>query len=109
MRQGWAAVALVAAAAISPAHAQDPSAKSLERGKQVFMQAAQPACAVCHTLEAAGAEGTIGPSLDELKPDAARVQQAVLKGLGVMPPFAGKLSPEDIEAVSQYVAKSVGR
>lgn len=97
-----AALALPAVAA-----GNDASKDTLERGRQVFVQVAQPSCALCHKLEAAGAAGTIGPSLDELKPDAAKARQAVTKGLGVMPPFAGKLSPEDIEAVSQYVAKSV--
>jgi len=78
-----------------------------DRGRQVFARVAQPSCALCHTFKAAGAAGKIGPSLDELKPDASKVREAVTKGVGVMPAFAGKLSPEDIEAVSQYVAKSV--
>lgn len=79
----------------------------LERGREVFAQVAQPSCALCHTFQAAGAAGKIGPSLDELKPDASKVREAVTKGVGVMPSFAGKLSPEDIEAVSLYVAKSI--
>ena len=78
-------------------------------GHKVFMQIAQPSCALCHTLQAAGAAGTIGPSLDELKPDKAKILQAVRKGLGVMPPYADKLTPAQIEAVADYVAKSVGR
>ena len=41
------------------------------------------------------------PSLDDLRPDKARVLEAVRKGLGVMPPFADKLSPEQIEAVGR--------
>ena len=27
-------------------------------------------CATCHTLSAAGASGTVGPNLDDVKPDA---------------------------------------
>jgi sulfite dehydrogenase len=78
-------------------------------GLKVFTQIAQPPCAACHTLQAAGAAGTVGPSLDELKPDKAKVLQAVRKGVGVMPPFADRLTPAQIEAVAAFVAKSVGQ
>jgi mono/diheme cytochrome c family protein len=78
-----------------------------ELGRKVFTEIAQPSCALCHALQAAGAAGTIGPSLDELKPDKARVLEAVRKGVGVMPPFAGKLTPEQIEAVADFVARSI--
>jgi cytochrome c6 len=78
-----------------------------ELGRKVFTQIAQPPCALCHTLQAAGAQASIGPSLDELKPDRAKVLEAVRKGVGVMPPFAGKLTPEEIEAVAAFVAKAV--
>jgi len=76
-------------------------------GRKVFTQLAQPPCALCHTLEAAGAAGTVGPSLDELKPDKARVLDTVRKGIGPMPPYTGKLTPEEIEAVAAYVARAV--
>ena len=84
------------------------AAPSEELGRKVFTEIAQPACAICHTLQAAGAEGTIGPSLDELKPDRSKVLEAVRKGVGVMPPFADKLTPEQIEAVAAFVAKASG-
>jgi sulfite dehydrogenase len=77
-----------------------------ELGREVFTQIAQPPCAICHTLQAAGAAGTVGPSLDELKPDKARVMNVVRTGLGPMPPYADKLTPEQIEAVAAYVAKA---
>lgn len=78
-----------------------------ELGREVFTTLAQPPCALCHTLEAAGATGTIGPSLDELKPDKARVMEAVRTGIGVMPRFADQLSEQQIEAVADFVAKAV--
>lgn len=78
-------------------------------GQKVFTELAQPPCALCHTLDAAGAAGTIGPSLDDLQPDKAKVLQAVRNGLGVMPPFAEKLTPEQIEAVADYVSKTAGK
>jgi mono/diheme cytochrome c family protein len=76
----------------------------LAQGRQVFLEQAQPSCSLCHTLREAGANGAIGPGLDQLKPDAARVEAAVRNGLGVMPPFAETLSDEQIRAVAHYVA-----
>jgi mono/diheme cytochrome c family protein len=86
--------------------ASPAGARAEELGRKVFTELAQPPCALCHTLQAAGAAGAVGPSLDELKPDKARVLEAVRKGLGVMPPFADKLTPEQIEAVADYVARA---
>ena len=34
---------------------------------------------------------------------------AVRQGVGVMPPFSDKLTPEQIEAVARFVAKSAGK
>jgi len=80
-----------------------------ELGRKVFVELAQPPCQLCHTLKSAGAEGTIGPSLDELKPDLEKALQAVRNGVGVMPPFRDKLTTEQIEAVARFVAQSAGR
>lgn len=76
----------------------------MARGKQLFMGAATPACAVCHTLKDAGAEGAIGPVLDELKPDASRVARALRDGIGSMPPYKASLSAADIDALALYVS-----
>ena len=85
------------------------AAQGEELGRKVFMELAQPPCHLCHTLKAAGAEGTLGPSLDELKPDLAKALQAVRNGSGVMPAFRDKLTPAQIEAVSRFVAESAGK
>jgi outer membrane protein assembly factor BamB len=61
-------------------------------------------CAVCHTLAAAGATGTIGPNLDDLRPSMTLVLHQVSNGGGVMPSFARLLSPAQIRAVAQFVA-----
>ena len=74
-------------------------------GEQIFSSN----CASCHTLEAAGSSGTIGPSLDESKPDEALARQRVTNGQGAMPSFKGKLSDEQIEAVAKYVAENAGQ
>ncbi|WP_309679748.1 cytochrome c [Polaromonas sp.] len=106
-RFSLAALAGLAAFTASPASAQDDAAQ-LALGKKLFMQAAVPACAVCHTLKDAGASGAIGPVLDELKPDAQRVAKALRNGIGQMPSYKASLSEDQILALSQYVATASG-
>ena len=43
-------------------------------GKALF---ASKGCGVCHTLEAAGSTGTVGPNLDEKKPSEALIADRV--------------------------------
>ena len=76
-------------------------------GRQLFVKAATPACAICHTLADAGASGNVGPSLDELKPNAQRVAMVVKAGLGAMPPYP-QLSEEQVQAIARYVARASG-
>lgn len=76
-----------------------------DEGRRIFTGGVTPACKTCHTLRDAGAEGAIGPSLDELKPDAARVAKAVKNGVGVMPAFT-QLTEEQVQAVARYVEKA---
>ncbi len=78
----------------------------LEQGRQLFMQKAMPACALCHALKAAGSEGAVGPSLDELKPDAARVAKALRDGIGQMPSYKSTLSEAQILSVAAYVSQA---
>lgn len=80
----------------------------LALGRQVFLERAEPKCGICHTLADAGSQGEIGPSLDEMKPDALRVKEAVVNGLGVMPAF-DNLSQEEIDAVAHYVSAAAGK
>jgi mono/diheme cytochrome c family protein len=74
-------------------------------GQAVFASAG---CAGCHTLAAAGANGTTGPDLDQAAPDAAAVAAIVRSGGGTMPSFQGRLSDAEIQAVAQYVADNAG-
>jgi outer membrane protein assembly factor BamB len=74
-------------------------------GEQVFTSN----CGTCHTLNAAGTSGTVGPNLDQLKPDAATVENMVRTGGGGMPSFQGRLSNAQITAVAQYVAENAGK
>ena len=82
-------------------------AEKMALGKKLFTTAV-PACAVCHTLKDAGSEGAVGPVLDELKPDAARVSKALRDGLGAMPSFKASLSAAEIEALAYYVSRATG-
>jgi mono/diheme cytochrome c family protein len=74
-------------------------------GKQVFETAG---CMSCHTLNDAGATGTVGPNLDEAKPPASLVVDRVTHGKGVMPSFSGKLSEQQIQDVAAYVSSVAG-
>jgi mono/diheme cytochrome c family protein len=65
-------------------------------------------CAGCHTLSAAGATGTVGPNLDQLKPDYRHVTAQVTNGGAQMPSFKSSLSTQQIADVSAYVVKSTG-
>jgi mono/diheme cytochrome c family protein len=69
-------------------------------GAKVFADAG---CDDCHTLSAAGATGTVGPNLDELQPDAARVENKVRSGGGGMPSFEDRLSDQEITDVAEFV------
>ena len=81
--------------------------EQLTRGKELFTSAAQPiACAVCHTLKDAEATGTIGPDFDEIKPDAERIRQTMLEGMGAMPSFDA-MDEDDIEAVIAYLVSAI--
>jgi mono/diheme cytochrome c family protein len=75
-------------------------------GAKIFKGAG---CAGCHTLAAAGATGTKGTNLDQLKPSAALVAHQVMVGGGIMPSFQKTLTAAQIQAVAQYVSSSAGK
>jgi cbb3-type cytochrome c oxidase subunit III len=74
-------------------------------GEAIFAEAG---CGGCHALEAAGTSGTVGPNLDESKPDKELVIDRVTNGRGAMPAFGDSYSAEQIEAVADYVVASTG-
>ena len=79
----------------------------MELGLEVYNNKAQ--CGVCHALQAAGSEGQIGPNLDLLKAQMPRIVSAVTNGIGVMPPWVGILTYEEIDAVAYYVFNSTNK
>ena len=76
-------------------------------GLDVYNNKAQ--CGVCHALQAAGSDGQIGPNLDQLKATVPQIISAVTNGIGVMPPWEGILTYEEIEAVAYYVFNSTNK
>jgi mono/diheme cytochrome c family protein len=74
-------------------------------GKATFTKAG---CVGCHTLSDAHATGTVGPNLDQAKPDYRLATARVTLGKGVMPSFKGQLSDQQIADVASYVVTAAG-
>jgi cytochrome c553 len=76
------------------------------KGKSVFVAN----CGTCHTLKAAGTNGTIGPNLDSTSLAFATIVNTVTKGkqgsAGAMPPFGGQLTKDEIDNVAAFVYAS---
>jgi mono/diheme cytochrome c family protein len=86
-----------------PAEAEQPLGSAEERGKDLFTER----CGSCHTLDAAGTQGQIGPNLDEAQVDQAEVLKVIDeggRGSGNMPPDL--VTGEDAQAVAAFVAGS---
>lgn len=65
---------------------------------------ADAGCGGCHTLKAAGSNGSVGPNLDDLNPSFDQVVRKVKSGGGGMPSFEGKLSETQIRDVASFVS-----
>ena len=82
------------------------ASSQLAEGKQIFTQN----CGTCHTLSDAGTNGNVGPVLDQIKPDKARVLAAVKNGgagSGAMP--ANIVTGKEAQAVATYVSSVAGK
>ena len=81
--------------------------ESDKHGRELFGRR----CANCHTLKAANAIASVGPNLDQLRPNKALVLNAIetgrAQGNGQM--AAGLYTGQDAEDVANFVAKAVGR
>jgi mono/diheme cytochrome c family protein len=69
-------------------------------GKAIFTSSG---CASCHTLKDANTTGTVGPNLDEAKPEKALILNRVTNGKAPMPEFKDQLSEQQIADVVDYV------
>ena len=108
---GWAIGGInqdEATAAFLPPEKQPPAGAPASRppGSQVFMASG---CAGCHVLSAARRTGTVGPNLDQAKPTKELVVARVTNGKGAMPAFGQQLTPDQIEAVAEFVSTSAGK
>jgi mono/diheme cytochrome c family protein len=74
-------------------------------GKALFLKSG---CVGCHTLSDAKATGTVGPNLDQAKPDYRLATARITLGKGAMPSFKGQLSDQQIADVASYVVKASG-
>jgi mono/diheme cytochrome c family protein len=82
---------------------EQPLDAETEKGKELFVDN----CGTCHTLDAAGTQGSIGPNLDEAQVDQAEVLEVIAqggRGSGNMP--ANLVTGADAEAVAKFVADS---
>jgi mono/diheme cytochrome c family protein len=80
----------------------DATAAEIALGRTLF-KSVMPSCSTCHALQAVEATGAVGPSLDELQPDAARVETALREGLNAMPSYADSLSDAQIRALARFI------
>lgn len=100
----WAAAAaVVVMLLIGPRVIAEDKAKPTTRevdGKQLFSDK----CGSCHTLQAAGTAGQVGPNLDAVSLSAADIEGIVRTGRGGMPAFGGQLSDAEMSAVAAFVA-----
>jgi cytochrome c6 len=72
-------------------------------GEQIF---AEQGCGSCHTLEAAGSSGNIGPNLDDAQPSHDLIVERVTNGASPMPSFKDTLSEQQIQDVAAFVFES---
>ena len=81
--------------------------ETMKKGLEIFNEKA--GCAGCHILKAAGAEGNIGPNLEQVNVSLESIKHIITNGQGVMPALGldGTLSKEEIETVSYFVVNSV--
>ena len=77
-----------------------------EDPKSLFASAG---CGGCHALGAAGATGSVGPNLDESDVSIEEAAAQIENGGGGMPAYRGKLQPEQIDALANFVVASRGQ
>jgi mono/diheme cytochrome c family protein len=84
----------------SPASAPPSGGSAAPDAKALFTEN----CGSCHTLQAAGTSGQVGPRLDRISLSPSEIEGVVRAGRGGMPSFGGKLSGAEISTVAAFVA-----
>jgi len=108
---GLAVPILVSAANGQDKERQGPAGITLTRNEAAGRELFAKTCAACHTLAAAAAVGHVGPDLDVLLPNQARVLYAIKNGFargnGQMP--ADIYTGQQAKDVAQFVAAVAGQ
>jgi mono/diheme cytochrome c family protein len=87
--------------------AANPDARVTESGgggddpKSIFSSN----CGSCHVLQDAGTTGTVGPSLDQARPEFQEAFTQIKNGGGGMPAFGGQMTDEEIRALARYIVR----
>ena len=82
------------------ANPEQPLSAEEQRGSELFVAN----CGTCHTLEAAGTDGSIGPNLAEAPVDEQEVLDKIAEGPGPMP--SNLVTGADARAVAKFVANN---
>jgi cytochrome c6 len=88
-----------------PPEVEQPLSQAQLHGRELFVQN----CGSCHTLDAAGTVGQIGPDLDDISITEEDVRRAIRiggRGSGNMPP--NLVTGQDALDVASFVAVSAG-
>lgn len=75
----------------------------VQKGRQLFNDWS---CSACHALKDADASGPVGPGLDG-NPNLTRdlVHARIANGQGQMPGFAGQMTDDEIDELTDYILK----
>jgi mono/diheme cytochrome c family protein len=103
-RRGAATVAALAALVAAGCGGGGGGETAATDGPAIF---ADSGCANCHGFDAAGANGRVGPDLDDSTLGVAAVVEKVRSGGGGMPAF-DDLTDQQLEALAEYVVNERG-
>jgi mono/diheme cytochrome c family protein len=87
----------------APAKTKPVAVVDVKAGKQVFVTTG---CGACHTLKAAGQNGTIASNLDQSKASLAKIVNIVTNGKSSMQAYKTLLTPTQIQDVANFVFQS---
>lgn len=87
-----------------PAEPAPPAGGDVAAGRAIFASAG---CGVCHTLSDAGTDGTIGPDLDQARPELEEAVEIITAGAPPMPAYGsdGTLTDAEVLDVATYVVE----
>jgi mono/diheme cytochrome c family protein len=98
------AATLMMVARVPESDEAEPADEAAPAGAQIFVETD---CGSCHTLAAAGTNGTVGPNLDEEA--AGKSAAGIRDAIGDHPDdFESQLSDRDLETLASFVAAEAG-